>query len=93
VPLDQPPLPRAEFPVAERWVYLNHAGIAPLCRSAFEAARAADETWMLDGGEAEQGAFDRTEEVRAAVAELMGATAAEVYDAAKAAASRRVGSL
>jgi cysteine desulfurase/selenocysteine lyase len=34
-----PPIPRAEFPVTERYRYLNHAGVAPLPRVAVEAGR------------------------------------------------------
>ena len=33
-----------EFPVAERWAYLDHAAVAPLPRRAAEALR----TWVLD---------------------------------------------
>jgi cysteine desulfurase/selenocysteine lyase len=37
-------LRREEFPVAERWAYLDHAAVAPLPRSAAEALR----TWAAD---------------------------------------------
>src|SRR5260370_26461097 len=30
---------RSEFPVRERLVYLNHAGVAPLCRRAADAMK------------------------------------------------------
>jgi selenocysteine lyase/cysteine desulfurase len=30
---------RCEFPVAENWIYLNHAAVAPLCRPAARAMR------------------------------------------------------
>lgn len=54
-PSDPPPLPRDQFPVAERFRFFNHAGVAPLpqvavdeinrCATAFAAAgsRAFDE--------------------------------------------------
>src|SRR5215467_13868042 len=34
---------RAEFPVAEKLIYLNHAAVAPLCRPAAEAMK-----WLSD---------------------------------------------
>jgi selenocysteine lyase/cysteine desulfurase len=30
---------RSEFPVRERLIYLNHAGVAPLCRRAADAMK------------------------------------------------------
>jgi selenocysteine lyase/cysteine desulfurase len=72
MPLDRPPLPRDQFPVAERWVYLNHAGIAPLPRVAYEAAREAGEAWLLEGGEAEPRYAAHIEDVRRRAATLMG---------------------
>jgi cysteine desulfurase/selenocysteine lyase len=38
--LDWDALRRAEFPVAERWAYLDHAAVAPLPRRSGEAIRA-----------------------------------------------------
>jgi selenocysteine lyase/cysteine desulfurase len=76
--LDEPPLPRDQFPVADRWVYLNHAGVAPIPQAAFDAGRAADTAWLLDGGEAFVTYADHMESVRASAARLLGATPAEV---------------
>jgi selenocysteine lyase/cysteine desulfurase len=78
MPLDRPPLPRDQFPVAQRWVYLNHAAVAPLPRVAFQAGRTADEAWMLDGGEAFGAYAAHTEVVRASAARLLGASPDEV---------------
>ena len=36
-----PPLPRDQFPVVERYVYLNHAGIAPIPQVSVDAMHAA----------------------------------------------------
>lgn len=78
VMLHEPPLRREQFPVAERWTYLNHAGVAPLPRVAVDAGRTADEAWMLDGGEAFVAYAEHSEVVRAAAARLLGASPAEV---------------
>ncbi len=73
-----PPLPRRQFPVTERWVYLNHAGVAPLPRAAVEAidgyARGAADAGSLAG----QARSARAEEVRAGAARLMGVPATDV---------------
>jgi selenocysteine lyase/cysteine desulfurase len=42
--VDWEALRQAEFPVAARWAYLDHAAVAPLPRSAGDALR----TWALD---------------------------------------------
>ena len=72
------PLARSAFPVAERWAYLNHAGIAPVPLAAVEAAhRCAVETAEV-GGLAYPAQAERAEEVRVAAAGLMGVPEADV---------------
>jgi selenocysteine lyase/cysteine desulfurase len=70
-----PPLPldlAAEFPILRELVFLNHAGVAPLCRRASDALRAY-------AGEAErfayfrQGWSERVREVKSLAARLVGA--------------------
>ena len=70
-----PPLPldlAAEFPILRELVFLNHAGVAPLCRRAADALRAY-------AGEAERfayfqrGWYERVGEVKALAARLLGA--------------------
>ncbi len=66
------PLPRAAFPVTERWAYLNHAGINALPEPALRAIeRCAAET-ATDGGVAYPAQATRMEEVRQSAARLMG---------------------
>lgn len=71
-------MPRDQFPVAERWVYLNHAGICSMPRVVYEAADAANRAWVADGGEVEPDYEVHTEDVRRAAARLMGAAKYEV---------------
>lgn len=73
-----PPIDRTQFPIRERCVYLNHALVAPLPRDAFEAARAMDEAWMLDGTQAWERTDTRVEEVRATAARLLGSAPDQV---------------
>jgi selenocysteine lyase/cysteine desulfurase len=64
---------RAEMPVTERWVYLNHAGIGPLTRTGVArmdalsrvVAESGDRRWPERGAEGER--------VRDRMAELLGA--------------------
>ena len=37
MPIDVGPIRKAEFPVTERFVYLNHAGVSPIPASSAEA--------------------------------------------------------
>jgi cysteine desulfurase / selenocysteine lyase len=64
---------RAEMPITEHWVYLNHAGIGPLTRTGVErmddlnrvVAESGDRRWPARGAEGER--------VRGATARLLGA--------------------
>ncbi|MBI2168284.1 MAG: aminotransferase class V-fold PLP-dependent enzyme [Actinobacteria bacterium] len=72
------PLPRSEFPVTDRWTYLNHAGVAPLPHSAAAAVAAYGAGVEADGGEAYRAHEAREAEVRAAAARLMGVPVEDV---------------
>jgi len=69
---------RAEFPVRERYVYLNHAAVAPLCRRAAEAMKhLADDA--LNCGSVHYGEWMATYDgVRKAAARLVGAEPGEI---------------
>ncbi len=80
-PLSEPsgvPLDRGLFPVAERWAYLNHAGVAPLSRASVDAITRYAEAAARDGGQATPDNDARVEEVRAAGARMMGVDADDV---------------
>jgi cysteine desulfurase / selenocysteine lyase len=64
---------RREFPVVERWAYLDHAGIGPLPRRAARRIAAQAKRFAEGGGNAWEAADRRCREVRAAAARLMGA--------------------
>ncbi len=67
---------RAEFPVTERYVYLNHAAISPLPRRAVDRAAALALDVMARGDRGFGARLKRYEEVRAMAARLLGARAA-----------------
>lgn len=69
---------RDQFPVTERLVYLNHAGIAPLSRRAADAMkRLADDACLY--GSLHYGQWlDAYEGVRVAAAKLVGADRSEI---------------
>lgn len=69
---------RAEFPVRERLTYLNHAGVAPLCRRAAEAMKALAED-VLNFGSLHYGQWmEAYQGVREAAARLIHAEAGEI---------------
>ena len=72
MPTTEPPLPRAAFPVTERWSYLNHAGINALPVPALRAIERCALEAATDGGVAYPAHAARAEEVRQAAARLMG---------------------
>ncbi len=72
------PLDRADFPVTERWSYLNHAGITALPDSALRAVEACARATALDGGLAYAGQAERAEQVREVAAHVLGVPAADV---------------
>ena len=69
---------RDQFPVTERFVYLNHAAVAPLCRPAAEAMkRLADDVFTC--GSVHYGQWlDTYEDLRVAAAQLIGANRSEI---------------
>ncbi|MBA3955460.1 MAG: aminotransferase class V-fold PLP-dependent enzyme [Acidimicrobiia bacterium] len=73
-----PPLPRTDFPVTERWTYLNHAGVAPLPRPAVEAMAGYAGRVAAGGSLTVEGHGARAEEVRATAAGLMGVARTDV---------------
>jgi cysteine desulfurase/selenocysteine lyase len=72
------PLPRDQFPVTERYHYLNNASIAPLPRAATNAMTAAVEAMAHGGSASDAALWDRRDEVRAALARLLGVAAEDV---------------
>ncbi len=69
---------RDQFPVASKFVYLNHAGVAPLCKPAADAMKGlADDVWQFGSYhyDAWLGAYDG---VRKAAARLIGSSAEEI---------------
>lgn len=72
------PLPREQFPVSERWRYLNHAAVAPLSRAAAEAGHAFIDEALNDGAVGYDRWEERVEQVRASAARLMGVPATDV---------------
>jgi cysteine desulfurase/selenocysteine lyase len=72
------PLPRAQFPVADRYAYLNHAGVGPMSDSATDAVVAAAIAFRDDGGLVYERYDEQMEQVRASAATLMGVPLADV---------------
>jgi len=69
---------RAEFPAVTRRVYLNTAGGGPVSRRAAEAGRRYYELTLEDGDVHWDAWLERVDEVRAAVARLIGADPDEI---------------
>lgn len=66
------PLDRGLFPVTDRYVYLDHAGVAPLSTRTVAAVRAAAETAAAHGSVGEDERFAALEDTRARAAGLLG---------------------
>lgn len=78
MPIDVAPIRIAEFPVTERYIYLNHAGVSPIpSRAASAGARVLNRS-------RDEGAFrprtwlEESEEARGRFASLIGASPDEV---------------
>lgn len=69
---------RAQFPVTESLIYLNHAAVAPLVRPAAEAMKRFSEDGMLYGSLHYEQWLDTYEAVRSAAARLVNVTPAEI---------------
>ena len=74
----EPPLPRDAFRSTRRWVYLNHAGTAPMSMPAVEAMHHCALQSAAGGSVTDDDVVGRAEEVRAASARLMGVPVTDV---------------
>jgi L-cysteine/cystine lyase len=69
---------RAQFPVLDRFAYLNAGSTGPLPRAAVDAARVAVERDLADGRSGTayiDGIVEQRERIRDAIAEVLGSTA------------------
>jgi selenocysteine lyase/cysteine desulfurase len=69
---------RAQFPVTDSQIYLNHAAVAPLVRPAAEAMKKFADDGMLYGSLHYQTWLDTYEGVRSAAARMVNVTPAEI---------------
>jgi cysteine desulfurase / selenocysteine lyase len=69
---------RAQFPVTESLIYLNHAAVAPLVRPAAEAMKRFSDDGMLYGSLHYEQWLDAYEGVRRAAASMVNVTPAEI---------------
>src|SRR5579863_4902912 len=69
---------RAEFPVTESLIYLNHAAVAPLVRPAAEAMKRFCEDGMKYGSLHYQEWLDTYEAVRQDAARMVNVTPGEI---------------
>jgi cysteine desulfurase / selenocysteine lyase len=69
---------RAQFPVTELLIYLNHAAVAPLVRPAAEAMKRFSDDAMLHGSLHYEQWLDAYEGVRRAAARMVNVTPAEI---------------
>jgi Selenocysteine lyase len=69
---------RDQFPVTENLVYLNHAGVAPLCRPAAEAMQRLAQDTLLYGSNHYEQWLDAYEGLRVAAARLINASRDEI---------------
>ena len=65
---------REEFPITERYIYLNHAGVSPISRRVFDAVRWQAEDALYHGVAHGPVWWGRYEEVRDAAAKLFHAS-------------------
>lgn len=69
---------RDQFPVTERYVYLNHAAVAPLCRPAADAMKALAEDCLRHGSLHYDEWLAAYQGLRAAAARLVNGTPEEI---------------
>lgn len=69
---------RREYPVTEKWIYLNHAAVAPLCRRAASAMQGSAEDVCRNGPANYRHWEDTISALRASAARLIGASAGEI---------------
>jgi cysteine desulfurase/selenocysteine lyase len=72
------PLPRGQFPVTQKYVYLNHAGVGPLPSVAVEAIAESAAAFRDEGGLAYERFELIMEHTRDASARLMGVPSTDV---------------
>jgi cysteine desulfurase/selenocysteine lyase len=72
------PLARDQFPVTERWRYLNHSAMTPLSLAAVEAGRAYLDEVLHDGAVNVTEWDVRMEQVRVDAARIMGVPSVDV---------------
>src|SRR5687767_4364205 len=71
-------LPRTEFPVGDEWVYMDHAGVAPLPRRAAAAVREYLDDATTRGSVGVEKRLARVEEIRGRAAGFLGVDVGEV---------------
>lgn len=69
---------RKEFPVTEKYAYLNNAGVAPLSRPAAEAVHEFALEALMHGAARYKNIYDRCEAARGSFARLIGAAPKDV---------------
>src|SRR5215203_3037073 len=69
---------RNEFPVTEKLVYLNHAGVSPLCRRSADAVKHLADDALLYGSYHYSQWLDAYEGIRDASAQLINADRSEI---------------
>jgi cysteine desulfurase / selenocysteine lyase len=69
---------RNEFPVTEKLVYLNHAGVSPLCRRAADAMKHLADDALLYGSYHYSQWLDAYDGIRDASAQLINANPSEI---------------
>lgn len=69
---------RDQFPVTERYVYLNHSAVGPLSRRAADAMKGLADDVLLNGSYHYEQWLDVYEGVRVAAARLIGAHSSEI---------------
>lgn len=72
------PLPRAAFPVVDRWAWFNHAGTGPLPTAAVQAIADRASAQARHAAAAWDAHVEQAAAVRAAAARLMGASTSDV---------------
>src|SRR5205807_4849942 len=77
-PLDWDALRRAEFPVAERWAYFDHAAVAPLPRRARDRLVAWADEQVAQGVVGWPKWESKVEDIRKVAARLIGAEDGEI---------------
>lgn len=69
---------RSEFPVTNSYIYMNHAGVAPLSRRAMDAMVGFVEDATLNGAVNVESWVETAEECRSIAAQLINAEATEI---------------